>query len=107
MPKAMDSDMYYLDENKNAIPTKSAIEWGQRFKRQDRVVKQSKLPGARYLSTVFLGIDHSYGGNKPLLFESMLFPGNDLRRYSTWAEALAGHEEWRQELIKPKTKKKI
>lgn len=47
------------------------------------------------VSTVFLGLDHRYGDGPPLLFESMIFGGplsGEQRRYSTKAEALAGHE---------------
>lgn len=48
------------------------------------------------VSTVFLGLDHSFRlAGPPLLFETMVFGGDlDERqwRYSTWDEAVAGHE---------------
>lgn len=49
------------------------------------------------VSTVWLGLDHSYDGGPPLIFESMVFghrhPLDQVqRRYSTEAEALAGHK---------------
>ena len=47
------------------------------------------------VSTVFLGLDHSFGDGPPLLFETMIFGGaQDGRneRYEDRATALAGHE---------------
>lgn len=56
--------------------------------------------GQVWLSTVWLGLDHQYGDGPPLIFESMTFSdldGDDIWhnacwRYSTEAEALAGHK---------------
>ena len=51
--------------------------------------------GRVYISTVFLGIDHAFGGGPPLLFETMVFRGpmdGWQWRYSTWDEAEAGHK---------------
>src|SRR4051812_15869220 len=49
------------------------------------------------VSTIWLGIDHSFGDGPPLIFETMVFgPGNvdnERRLYATEQEALAGHEE--------------
>jgi len=50
------------------------------------------------ISTVWLGIDHSYqaGVGRPLIFETMIFGGThdgEQRRYATEEEALAGHVE--------------
>lgn len=62
----------------------------------DRKVRWTDLPNGVSVSTVFLGMDHSFGGGPPLLFETMIFGGNHDRyheRYSTWAEAEAGHEK--------------
>lgn len=53
------------------------------------------------ISTVFLSIDHSYSldddyeTSPPILFETMVFRGDhdgEMWRYSTWDEAVAGHE---------------
>jgi hypothetical protein len=59
----------------------------------------------RWVSTVWLGLDHSFGSGPPLIFETMVFrskdgPLHDLEcdRYSTEVDALAGHsrlcEKW-------------
>jgi hypothetical protein len=56
------------------------------------------------VSTVFLGLDHNFGeGGAPLLFETMVFglPGEDCRRYSTWAEAEEGHARIVAQVFKP------
>ena len=62
------------------------------------------------ISTVFLGIDHSFGGGKPVLFETMCFSGSytDLycRRYRTWDRAYQGHFELLERIVSIlKTKK--
>ena len=73
--------------------------WGKFFGNIDnRRVDNTELTvngeGVR-VSTVFLGIDHSFGdGGPPLLFETMIFGGDHdeyCERHSTWEEAEAGH----------------
>lgn len=51
------------------------------------------------VSTVFLGLDHGWGEGPPILFETMVFGGpldQEMERYCTWDEAVAGHERWVQ-----------
>lgn len=55
--------------------------------------------GAVTVSTVFLGIDHNFGGRgEPVLFETMIFGSGDphlddyQERYCSFAEALRGHQ---------------
>ena len=54
--------------------------------------------GNKFVSTVFLGLDHSFGfGGPPPLFETAIFDRDDranidMWRYSTWDEAMAGHK---------------
>lgn len=49
------------------------------------------------VSTVWLGLDHSYGGPKPVIFETMVFSNEDnlvdldCQRYVTLEEAYIGH----------------
>ena len=48
------------------------------------------------VSTVWLGMNHSFGSGPPLIFETMVFGGaldEECERYHTEAEALHGHEE--------------
>jgi hypothetical protein len=50
------------------------MQWALLFEQsKDRVVAQSKTPYGEKLSTVFLGMDHSFGSGPPLIFETMLF----------------------------------
>lgn len=54
-----------------------------------------------FVSTVFLGIDHSFGGETPILFETWCCYKNeevDMRRYQTYEAALTGHNELLAEL---------
>jgi hypothetical protein len=47
------------------------------------------------ISTVFLGLDHNFFGGKPLLFETMVFGGDNneyQNRCSTWEEAESMHQ---------------
>ena len=47
------------------------------------------------VSTVWLGLDHSWGGKRPLIFETMIFGGpydGEQDQYSTLEEAVTGHK---------------
>lgn len=72
-------------------------EWSAWFEThtKDRIVRQETIDDVS-ISTVFLGIDHSFGiGDEPLIFETMIFGGehdNYQERYATREQALAGHE---------------
>ena len=64
------------------------------------VVAQDVLPDGRFVSTVWLGLDHNFSGKgPPLIFETRAFSpeGKALdascRRYSSLAGARAGHAE--------------
>lgn len=89
--------MYY-DKQGNAI---DLMAWAKllddmAYKR----VAETTLEDGTWISTVWLGIDHRFGGDgPPLIFETMVFASKDnlqerdCQRYSTEAEALAGHAE--------------
>lgn len=69
------------------------MEWGRWFETADRIVAKDTV-GDVEVSTVFLGLDHSFGEGNPLLFETMVFNGSlneEMNRYCTWEEAEAGH----------------
>jgi hypothetical protein len=77
--------------------------WGTAME-QDRRVTKTSLPGGVEVSTVFLGIDHNWGGGEPLLFETMIFGGEldqEQWRYSTWEEAEKGHKRACMMVSKP------
>jgi len=71
------------------------------FRQSDRIVAKTDINDIS-ISTVFLGIDHSFGGEIPILFETMVFGGEldqEMDRYTTWEEAEAGHK-WMIERVK-------
>lgn len=83
----------YILEGKTPVPCDDVLEWGKQFKSPDRIVAKDTF-GEIKVSTVFLGLDHSFGDGPPLLFETMIFGGKHggyQERYSTWDEAEAGH----------------
>ena len=63
-----------------------------------KVVARTALPGGVWVSTVWLGMDHSFGNSgPPLIFETMVFGPEDMTdldvmRYPTEDEARAGHD---------------
>jgi len=75
----------------------SMLEWSAKFNDMDyKRVALDELPNGYRVSTVWLGLDHSFGGATPLIFETMVFPADgwgdeDCARYSTEAEAIDGH----------------
>lgn len=58
-------------------------------------VARTDLGDGRYVSTVFLGLDHQWQPDlPPLLFETMVFPECDVcERCSTWEQAIAQHDQ--------------
>lgn len=75
--------------------------WARRFEdlQYKRVLFTRLWWGAR-VSTIWLGLDHSFGGDPPLIFETMVFaprlgrrfgPDLDQRRYETEDAARTGH----------------
>lgn len=61
----------------------------------DKQVAFSKLADGTEVSTVFMGVDLSWGRGKPQLFETMTFSDGPsiIARYATWEEAEHGHKE--------------
>lgn len=81
--------------DRQGIPI-TAEEWAATFNEETRRVKFDRLPNDFRVSTIWLGLDHQYGDGPPLIFETMVFHGErsadlDMERYSTLAEAEAGH----------------
>jgi hypothetical protein len=65
-----------------------------------KIVRKAEVGrgGKVEVSTVWLGMNHAYGSDvAPLIFETMVFGGKYDQycdRYSTEAEAIAGHARW-------------
>lgn len=91
----------YILEGQNPVAIDNIIKWAKWFETAKRHVGETFV-GKTRISTVFLGIDHSFAEGHHLLFETMVFgqPFNEaMERYSTWEEAEKGHKNWVQKVI--------
>ncbi len=85
---------YFVLDGHRVVLCTDLIEWAKKFERKNRRVGDDTKDNVR-VSTVFLGLDHSFGQGPPLLFETMVFGGEhhgDMDRYSTWEQAEKGHK---------------
>lgn len=109
----MSREFKYILVNKLPVATSDMELWGEWMQKNDRIVKQEDI-GPFFVSTVFLGVDHSFDEHAPpVLFETMVF-GDEIQnevfkmpvrmresldeatlfnRYSTWEQAEEGHKE--------------
>lgn len=92
---------YYLNEDKTYRPAE-LMEWAEQLETMNRQVAFEEILGKK-VSTVWLGLDHGFLGDRPLVFETMVFSEDEswtdiyMDRYTTWDEALEGHQnaiEW-------------
>jgi len=101
-------DKYRMDGSPYPPGLEGLLEWGRDLEdTRGRIVEQETLWNGIWLSTVWLGLDHSFDPDgPPLIFETMAFnqiteEGRyDLwqERWSTLAEAEAGHAWVKQRL---------
>jgi len=93
-------NLYKLD-GKLAVPVDTIEEWYKGLNFGKHVALEEI--GGYVISTVFLGVDHGFFPDRPLLFETMIFdPGgrNDYQeRCGTWEEAIEMHEAAVAEVI--------
>jgi hypothetical protein len=97
--KEMCFNYYILSDGK--LKKVSLMEWAYWFNDMDNrridytdISNEPNYPGGKFVSTVCLGLDHDPFGQKPILFESMIFGGKwDQRgwRYASVGEAKQGH----------------
>jgi hypothetical protein len=101
----------YILIGQTPVPCEDLMEWARwhEDEREARIVRQQRVMGLCYVSTVFLGLDHSFSFQphcRPILFESMAFwddeGGYEQERCSTWAEAEAQHEEMVRAVAAPR-----
>lgn len=103
--------MYYTLDSENK-PIKSSLKAFDKWIQKNPLKKPVKQEFVNkiYISTVFLGLDHSYGGTIPLLWETMIFEGTFdgyQERYTSYEEALTGHEFAVQMVKNNKLKEKL
>ena len=84
----------YVLDGRRPVAEPDLITWATWFETADRIVARTEHELFQ-VSTVFLGLDHSFGRGPPLLFETLVFLEDDETgecwRYATWDEAEAGH----------------
>lgn len=100
------------------------MAWALWFETAERTIEETfvthPITGAvTRISTVFLGLDHNYSpSGPPILFETMAFTAPELvslfghpprwmpralgyqSRYATWEQALAGHNEAHEDVLR-------
>ncbi len=84
---------YILNANGDPEPCEDLLTWAKAFEGNRKVA--SDHVGNIHVSTVFLGLDHSFGGPIPILYETMVFGGpldGERERYATREQAITGHE---------------
>lgn len=82
------------------------MQWAKDFEIANRIVAFSKLFDGTEISTVWLGLDHSFlPSESPKIFETMVFSDRKdldgyMERYSTEQEAIDGHKKICEEMNK-------
>jgi len=102
---------YILNEDGEPVPEPNPMRWARWYERASKETVpfwdgREHAPSAgrsvaftriesTVVSTIFLGIDHGFGGGPPVLFETMIFSGGDRDgwRWHTRAQAIAGHDQ--------------
>lgn len=112
----MANGKYILDDEGNVVEVDDLLEWAEWIEKAgDKKRIAYDEVGEYFVSTVFLGLDYSFGvGDVPILFETMVFEkkattedvlgkqmtfhkdvdiGGSFNRYATRAEAEQGHKD--------------
>lgn len=93
------SDKYILDDKGLPVEEPDMLVWARWFETmgKQRIVAHTTIGDDVYVSTVFLGLDHSFGaGPSPVLWETMVFGGPHdqyQKRYCSREEAERGHQK--------------
>lgn len=92
----MKRPMYYDLDGHDIFPVEDFPTHLYESQSWKRIVAQETLRTGERVSTVFLALDHGYGDEPPVVFETMVFGGDYDEytwRYSTWDEALETHNK--------------
>ena len=84
---------YTLDADGRPVPCEDIMEWGRWMETGERVTALTEFDGGK-VSTVFLGLDHSFDHGEPVLWETMIFGGPHdgyQNRYTSREAAVRGH----------------
>jgi len=90
----------YILKHRKPVECPDLYKWGKWLQAPYNKRVRSTYIGNAWISTVFLGLDHRFHPeehSKPVLFERIVFTGNDggcdMSRACTWREALKMHWE--------------
>lgn len=89
------SEKYILDADGKPVLCEDLMTWSKWFETADRNIAKTEI-GDVSISTVFLGLNHSFNDGPPIVFETMVFGGEhdgEMQRYVTKEQALAGHDK--------------
>ncbi len=89
------TEKYILNEQGNPVVERDLMKWARWFELADREIARDAI-GNVTVSTVFLGLDHSFSGEPPVLFETIIIGGTHggyMKRYANRVAALAGHDQ--------------
>lgn len=86
-----------LNADKKVEPC-DLLTWAAFLEKKENIIVKQDQVRQYFISTVFLGLDHSFGHEPPLWFETMIFSKGSLAdlfcdRYTTYEEAEAGHKD--------------
>ena len=70
----MEEGLRYAILDGHEIVVVDLMTWAKWFEDKDKTVERTSIGDVK-VSTVFLGVDHSWGGGKSLWFETMIFGG--------------------------------
>ena len=87
----MKNQRYILKDNEPQ-PCEDLVEWAMWMGESNRQIARDEIGDVR-VSTAFIGIAPGEADGVPALFETMVFPSNSVRRYTTYQQALAGHAQ--------------
>jgi hypothetical protein len=71
-------------------------EWARLFESDERILARTRVADDVEVSTVWLGLDYSFGHGTPLIYETMIFGGPHdeyQERHPNRDAALAGHDQ--------------
>lgn len=98
---------YYTLVGQTPVPCEDLLEWARWFEEgENRRVMYTTMLDTVAVSTVFLGLDHSFGNRgAPMLFESAVIWWDGeievLERCSTWEEAERMHRILTRHVARP------
>lgn len=91
------TDKYILNDHGQPVLENDVVAWGKWFASSPRHVGLDQIRDVS-VSTVFLGLDHRFGGHgMPILWETIVFGGpldGEGQRYSSKEAAVAGHADY-------------